>query len=68
MGNDSLQTDAASIKEQVGATPLESVKTNGEVNVKDENESDSTIANCANDATSTVSSDNKVVPNEFASA
>ncbi|KAJ6434084.1 hypothetical protein OIU84_017733 [Salix udensis] len=68
MGNDSLQTDAASIKEQVGVTPLESVKTNGEVNVKDENESDSTVANCTNDATSTVSSDNKVVPNVFASA
>ncbi|KAJ6379893.1 hypothetical protein OIU76_016533 [Salix suchowensis] len=68
MGNDSLQTDTASIKEQVGVTPLESVKPNGEVNVKDENESDSTVANCANDATSTISSDNKVVSNVFASA
>ena len=68
MGNDSLQTDAASIKEQVGVTLLESVKTNGEVDVKDENESDSTVENCANDATSTVSSDNKVVPNVLASA
>ena len=69
MGKESLQTDAASIKEPVDATPLESVKMNGEVNVKEENGSDLTVDNSASNATSTaVSSENNVVPNVAASA
>ncbi|KAJ6291924.1 hypothetical protein OIU76_023923 [Salix suchowensis] len=69
MGKESLQTDAASIKEPVDATPLESVKMNGEVNAKEENGSDLSVDNSARDATSTaVSSENNVVPNVVASA
>ncbi|CAK7341409.1 unnamed protein product [Dovyalis caffra] len=68
MGKESLQTETASMNEPVGVSPLESVETNGEVNVKDENGSDSTVENSANDATSAISSENKVVPNVVASA
>lgn len=67
IGKESLQTDAASIKEPAGATPLESVKMNGEVNGKEENGSDLTVENSGRDATSAVSSEN-VAPNVVASA
>ncbi|KAJ6422635.1 hypothetical protein OIU84_027576 [Salix udensis] len=69
MGKESLQTDAASIKEPVDATPLESVKMNGDVNAKEENGSDLSADNSARDDASTaVSSENNVVPNVVASA